>query len=183
MSAKVSKRLVVDASVARSAGSEDATNPVSQNCRNFLEAVRSISHRIVMTPDIKEEWNKHQSIFASRWRSSMVAKKKLVYYGEIVVDDRLWSKVEDSTEFNNQREAMIKDIRLIEAALVTDKIVISLDDKVRKLFAKVAVEVTDLKDIVWVNPAKAEENAIAWLENGAEPEEERKLGYQMEEIG
>lgn len=183
MSAKVSKRLVIDASVARSAGSEDATNLVSKNCRDFLKAVRNICHRIVMTPDIKEEWNKHQSIFASRWRSSMVAKGKMEYRSDIMLDDELWSKVEDFANFDNQREAMIKDIRLIEAALATDKIVISLDDKVRNLFSKAAEQVDELKDIVWVNPAKPEEKAIEWLEKGAEAEIERKLGFRPEENG
>ncbi|MCL1464925.1 hypothetical protein [Argonema galeatum] len=181
MSAKVSKRLVIYASVARAAGSEDAKDPKSQNCRDFLKAVRNICHRIVMTPDIKEEWNKHQSIFASRWRSSMVAKKKLEYLSEIVVDDELWSQVEDFTEFDNQRSAMIKDLLLIEAALATDKIVISLDDRVRKFFAKAAEQVNELKDIVWVNPARPEEQALLWLENGAEPEIERQLGFRPEE--
>lgn len=105
----------------------------------------------------------------------MVAKKKLEYLSDIVVDDELWSKVEDFTDFDNQREAMIKDIRLIDAALATDKIVISLDERVRKLFAKAAEQVNELKDIIWVNPAKPEEQAIIWLENGAEPEIERQL--------
>ena len=61
MADKVSKRLVIDASVARAAGGEDATFPISVYCRDFLQAVLDISHRVVMTPDIRDEWNKHQS--------------------------------------------------------------------------------------------------------------------------
>ena len=51
MADKVSKRLVIDASVARAAGGEDATYPISVSCRDFLKAVLDLSHRVVMTPD------------------------------------------------------------------------------------------------------------------------------------
>jgi hypothetical protein len=37
MADKVSKRLVIDASVARAAGGEDATYPISVYCRDFLK--------------------------------------------------------------------------------------------------------------------------------------------------
>ncbi len=48
---------------------------------------------------------------------------------------------------------MLKDLRLIEAAIATDKIVISLDDNTaRKFFIRAASQVDKLKNIVWVNP-------------------------------
>lgn len=49
MPEKISKRLVIDASVARSAGKKDATDPRSVRCRDFLKTVLEISHRVVMT--------------------------------------------------------------------------------------------------------------------------------------
>lgn len=183
MADKVSKRLVIDASVARSAGKENATYPTSKHCRDFLNTVLDISHRVVMTPDIRDEWQKHESNFAGEWRRRMLAKRKLDIHLDIVVDDELWSQIEGFTESDKEREAMIKDLRLIEAALATDKIVISLDEKVRNLFEKAADEVDELKEVVWVNPAKPEEKAIFWLKNGAAPEKERKLGFRSEEVG
>jgi hypothetical protein len=93
MADKVSKRLVIDASVARAAGGEDATYPISVYCRDFLEAVLDLSHRVVMTPDIRDEWNKHQSRYACIWRRQMVAKKKLCPC-DIVVDNVLWCQIE-----------------------------------------------------------------------------------------
>lgn len=184
MPAKISRRLVIDASVARAAGGEDATNPISQNCRDFLKALRDFGHIIVMTPDIKEEWNKHQSIFANRWRSSMVAKKQLEYRSDIPENRELWNAIARLAATDKQRAEMFKDLRLIEAALATDKTVVSLDDNTaRKFFANAADEVDELKEIVWVNPAKPEEQAIFWLENGAAPEKERKLGFRSEEVG
>ena len=48
----------------------------------------------------------------------------------------------------------------------------------RQCFAKVAVDVDPLKDIIWVNPAEIAEKPRDWLQNGAEPERERSLGFQ-----
>ena len=72
-----SRRLVIDASVARAAG-DTSMHPTSRSCRDFLLAILEICHRFVMTQSIKEEWDKHQSGFARKWRVSMVARKKLV---------------------------------------------------------------------------------------------------------
>jgi hypothetical protein len=128
MAAKgVSKRLVIDASVARSAGGEEATYPTSVYCRDFLKAVLDICHKVVMTPDIREEWNKHESDFARAWRRRMVAKRKFEFL-DIPVNDELWNKIDRIAGTDKQRTEMFKDLLLIEAAIATDRIVISLDD-------------------------------------------------------
>ncbi len=74
--------------------------------------------------------------------------------------------------------AMRKDYHLLEAALATDQNVISLDEIVRALFDTAAVSVVALKNIVWVNPDKATEEPIAWLEKNAKPERKRMLGFR-----
>jgi len=91
----------------------------------------------------------------------------------------LWCQVEAKAESDKERGVMVKDLRLVEAAIATDRTVISLDDKVRQCFAKVAVDVAPLKDIIWVNPAQIAEKPLDWLQNGAEPEIERSLGFQQ----
>ena len=77
MRARDSKRLVIDADVARASGSETATHPRAEHCRDFLNAVLPLSHRIVMTEKINNEWKNHQSGFARRWRVSMDARKRI----------------------------------------------------------------------------------------------------------
>jgi hypothetical protein len=177
MAAKVSKRLVIDASIAHSAGGEGATYPTSVHCRDFLKAVLEICHQVVMTPDIREEWNRHQSNFARTWLRTMVAKRKFEFL-DIPVNDELWDKIDQISDSNKHRAEMFKDLRLIEAAIATDRIVISLDDNTaRRFFGRVAVQVDELKEIVWVNPAKIEEEKpIEWLEKGAEAQSDRLLG-------
>ncbi len=176
MLAKGSRRLVIDAAVARASGGEDAVYPTSKNCRDFLTAARTICHHIVMTPDISEEWNRHQSNFARRWRVSMEARKK-VHHIEVTSQDKLYDKIECTTTSEKDCQAMFKDLHLIEAALSTDRIVISLDETARKLFSQTAQRVGELKSVMWVNPDKTEDRAIDWLEAGAKPDKNRQIGF------
>ena len=73
---------------------------------------------------------------------------------------------------------LLKDFHLIEAALQTDKTVISVDETVRLCFHTVAQRVHILKHIIWVNPCKDDELCIEWLHNGAESEQKRLLGHE-----
>lgn len=73
---------------------------------------------------------------------------------------------------------MLKDCHLLEASLAADNIIVSLDDKVRFHFTAAAESVGEIREIVWVNPDKEDEEVAAWLENGAEPEKHRQLGFQ-----
>lgn len=129
-----------------------------------------------MTPEIKEEWDKHQSSFAPKWRVTMVSRKKLVYCPDIQMNNKLWETIEMIAGSDKEREQLVKDLRLIEAVIATDKTVISLDGTVRKLFDEAATQVTELRNIVWVNPDKTEEKPIEWLENGAKSDSDRWLG-------
>lgn len=168
------KWLVIDADVARAAGGKEAKHPTSKNCRDFLDSVRVICHHVVMTKDINREWAKHQSKFSESWRSSMVARRKL-HSINVNTDDALREKIECSKAEEKEKEAMVKDIPLIEAAMEADKIVASLDETVRELFADTSNGITELKGIVWINPSKSEENPIEWLETGAKNEKKRQL--------
>mgnify|MGYP006966880220 FL=1 len=76
MARKFSQRIVIDTDLARSAG--ETENPRSVACREFLQAVLSICHRIVVSPDILVEWRKHKSRFTSGWLVTMVQKNKVV---------------------------------------------------------------------------------------------------------
>ena len=175
MRARDSKRLVIDADVARAAGSEIATHPRAEHCRDFLNAVLSLSHRIVMTEQINNEWKNHQSRFARRWRVSMDARKKIDRI-DPPENAELQAKVTTTTNNENEIEALQKDFHLLQAALVTDQTIISLDETVRQLFKQASQSVGEIRNIIWVNPDRtAEEQPIAWLQNGAPPEPHRQL--------
>jgi len=161
--AAASKRLVIDASVAAAAGL--TIKPASRRCREFLLAVLKISHRLAMTPPLATEWDAHQSLFAARWRADMRSRGKTVSL-TIVPNEGLRSQVPATA-------AIRKDLHLIEAALATDNIVISLDDS-----ACASFRVDAAKEVVWVNPVAEGGHALYWLNKGAGNVEEWKLGYQ-----
>lgn len=170
--------LVVDACVARSCGDQTATKFPAPECRDFLLSMQNHKHKVVMTKDIRAEWSKHQSRFATQWLSQMVGKKLLHAITISEIDQEIWKLIEEMAKTDNQREAMVKDILLLEAALATEQRIVSLDENTaRKYFTEAAQQIKQLRQLVWVNPGKPEEEAIAWLQDGAPAEEERMLGF------
>jgi len=78
---------------------------------------------------------------------------------------------------------MLKDLILIEAALASDKTVVSRDDTVRRLFRANLARLRALRPVVWVNPERPDEAAVDWLRSGAKPERRRQLGWVQEAGG
>jgi hypothetical protein len=128
-----------------------------------------------MPPDIAEEWKRHQSGFARRWLVSMFARRKVNRLNP-AINNALRAKIERIATSENDREAMLKDMHLVESAMVTDKIVVSLDEAVRELFDTASRRVGELRIVAWVNPDNTEEQPILWLESGAMAEEKHRLG-------
>ena len=176
MQSRDSKRLVVDASVAGAAGGEGATVSVSISCTEFLETFRDeCSHHVVMTPELSDEWDEHQSKFAATWLASMIARKRF-YYDPSPEDQALCNKIEQTAINDKESKEMWEDFHLLEAALKTDQTIISCDRSIRPLFARAAQSVSEIRDIIWVNPERTEEEKpFVWLQNGAPPEDHRKL--------
>ena len=98
----------------------------------------------------------------------MTAHKKVVDTCGTDVPD-LRTRIDRCGLREKQRAAIRKDIHLVEAALLTDRIVISGDDSVRHLFRTVSARVGVLKSVVWVNPAEEPERLQDWLKQGARP--------------
>jgi hypothetical protein len=76
-----SKLLVIDASVAHAAGWSD--HPDSSAGRHFLRAVLDVCHQMVLTPEVAEEWRRHQSKYTRTWRTEMYARKKVRSLGTV----------------------------------------------------------------------------------------------------
>ena len=176
--AKVRSRvLVIDASIARAAG-EVSMHPTSRDCREFLQTVLKVCHRMAMTEDIQAEWNKHQSRFARAWRTSMVARKKIEFV-EVAPHLSLERRIERAVVDTYLAAIVDKDRRLIEAAMVTEQRVISLDDHVRRHLQDHIAKLPEAHSICWVNPCIPDEQAVAWLEAGAPVERPRMLRKQV----
>ncbi|SRR5713226_2646419 len=180
VSKKASKRLVIDTSVAFY-GRGDTEDVTSRSCRRFLLTMRDeTKHQIVMSGALEQEWGKHQSRFARIWLIAMENKRR-VFHTEIPTQGKLRHQVERVADKKTECDAMLKDMLLIEAAFHTDRIVVSLDETVRHLFHQATEKMPALTKIAWVNPCIIEETPIEWLQNGAEIERERLLGYRRED--
>lgn len=174
MARQAGKRLVIDACVAQAAGGEDATFPLSKQCRDFLRAVYEICHRLVLTPEIRDEWKQHSSRFTRKWLRWMDGPRKIDRLGS-AIDQQLRDDLEKVAGNRSDADNMLKDVHLIEAALATDQTVVSWEKRSRKLFAAAAARLASLGSIVWVDPSIQSEDTIAWLKEGAKPENHRKL--------
>ena len=105
--------------------------------------------------------------------------RRAVIFLDIEASNKLRREIERAVAPRaKELKAMRKDYHLLEAAIVTDQNVISLDEIVRGLFDRAAVSVVALKNIVWVNPDRDAEEPIGWLNKNAKPERKRMLGFR-----
>jgi hypothetical protein len=175
-----SQSLVIDTSVARAAGPEDAAHPTAKHCRDFLLAVLDICHRATFSDAIAEEWRNHQSGFARQWRVSMFARKKIDRL-DIPEDDALREQLKQAAASEKQQAAMLKDAHLLEAAVARGMRVAALDETVRNYFRQAALSVRVIRQVCWVNPACPEEDPLEWLRDGAPANRHRMLGHAPRE--
>ena len=165
-------RLVIDASLATSCGERGERGKM---CQDFLICMlEETSFYVVITKEIGIEWDKHSHQIAREWRRSMNAHRR-VSCPKVIANEILRKKIQQSTSATKPLDEMEHDYHLIEAAKTTDKRVIALDDKARGYFTSASNLVGELREIVWVNPTKAEEDAIIWLRSGVPAETKRQL--------
>ena len=155
MKGKKSRLLVVDASIMRGAGQTE--HPVSKACRNFLEAILTICHRVVLTPEIREEWNRHQSKFARKWRVQMNARKKV---WRIDTPRRIDLRTTGASP--NKQASIEKDRCLLEAAMSTERVIVTNDNALTHALAETTKGSKILRNIKWINPTI---DGVSWLEN------------------
>lgn len=161
-----SHRLVIDACVARASGPPGSAHPTSSNCREFLEGVRRICHRMIFTDEIMHEWNKHQSGFARRWRVSMHARKKIEFI-HAQRDEHLRKRIVNETRDEAISKIILKDTHLLEAAITTDRRIVSLETNSFGHLRSIAGEIKEIAQLTLVNPDDSAQEPIAWLEDGA----------------
>jgi hypothetical protein len=180
MARKRSQCLVIDASIARAAGPQGAVHPTAKHCRDFLLAVLDVCHHAMFSTEIADEWKKHQSGFASQWRTSMFARKKIDRL-DVPEDQDLRQQIEQTAANEKQRQAMLKDVHLIEAALASGMRVAALDEIVRACFRSASASVSRLWSVCWINPDIPEEEPLEWLQAGAPIDTFRTLGHDLPE--
>jgi hypothetical protein len=177
-----SRRIVIDASIAKAAGSENASSPVAVFCSKFLTAVLKVCHRAVLTDALAVEWSNNQSSFSRVWRRQMMSRRK-IEEPSVAENATLRQGIRNAAADEAVAGILDKDCHLIEAALATDLCIASLDDRARLHFNRVAGKVRQLRRVHWVNPASSSRLAgsvvqvIPWLEAGAPNDKSQCLGH------
>lgn len=153
-------RLVIDTSIFQAASERPAPDPMGKICADLLEKIRSICHQAVFSPESSSEWKGHRSRFALTWRRTMTARKKLHLVDESCRNDELREALEKLWEVErgapDSWEEVEKDLHLVEAALVTDKIVLSRDRRIRECLKWACKRrgARILREVHWIDPVK-----------------------------
>jgi hypothetical protein len=164
---KQKRRLVIDADIARSAGGPIAISKHGKTCRDLLSEVKINSYRIVFNETLSAEWKDHAGRFALSWLTQMTKRGKRVQIKDSCPDDVLCTGLCEAADHKKQQSAISKDFHLVHAAKSTDWAIISCDDQIRSILADNVYAKSTLSHLDWVNPARSEDQAVAWLQSGA----------------
>ena len=104
----------------------------------------------------------------------MMARRKVEQIDDVELP-QLRKRVIDALPNRSSREAAEKDLLLIEAALATDSIVSSLDERVHQIFQQAGEHVGELRLLLWCNPTVDPPATIEWLATGAK----KKRSYML----
>ena len=137
---------IIDADIARSAGTTE--HPISSGSRKLLENVALNGHVAAMCPNLRQEWRNHQSIFATKWLASMIAKKKVNF---IKPTQDIRNFIEKNIVDCKNKEIALKDAHLLDAALKSDKIIASNDNTARAVFCELSKKNGSISTISWFN--------------------------------
>jgi hypothetical protein len=137
-------------------------------------AIQMSSLRVVISSDIRREWRANASRYAWQWLVDMVSRGRHVVVDpnpEVIIRRALTNLSAD-----NQR-AVRKDLLLIEAALDTDKRVLSRDNAMRRILHSMAIDIVILQDVHWVGPEYP--GCVEWLNQGAPTDPEIQLSRRL----
>lgn len=149
MSPVRSRNIVVDTTVVCSAGR--TAHPVSRACREALEAIKQICHHVVLTPEIREEWREHQGRYFSDWIVSMYSRKKVARL-DSVKSRELRRAIDRSSMSPTDQEIVEKDALIINAALASDRIIVTQDGELTRAMARYPRLESISVRITWINP-------------------------------
>ena len=176
MSKVVSRSIVIDADIARSAGASPDGSGVAKACRDFLQAVLDICHHAVWTPEIAGEWKRHASRFSRKWHVQMAGRRKLDELEALPVAG-LESRVIAANNPGLLPDKIIKDMHLVYAAIATGSPIASCDAAIRRRLVKSLPRATELQPVIWVDPTDQAAAALDWLKQGAPSDKQRRLDH------
>ncbi|WP_318505495.1 hypothetical protein [Photobacterium leiognathi] len=138
---------IIDADIARGAGTTE--HPISKNCRDFLDFVRTNGHQFSADPKIREEWRKHQSLYSRQWFSSMIARKKIKFVANTIDVD---SNIHSAPVTAKTKQIALKDSHLVQTSLEHGAVIASGDENAKNAFCDISNSYVSIKGLLWLNP-------------------------------
>lgn len=169
-----SATLVVDADIGRSASERVSSDPTGRMCVDFLDAIVAHGHRAAFSPALATEWEKHAGRYAQAWEIKMT-RQGLRLFLDDVPTETVDAAIRTAAENKGVEDLLLKDSHLVALAVLTGQRIASREAKSRRHFSVCLTSVPEVMDLVWVNPARAEEAPCEWLAAGAPDEHHRKL--------
>jgi predicted nucleic acid-binding protein len=166
--------IVVDADIMRAAGVSEKPN--AANARMILESIQQCGHYIVMAKPINDEYKRHQSKFAGRWKNQMISqmRAKFVHYKENPTLRALL--IQALPDDNDAAEAaVIKDAHLLEVALEHGQRIVSKDKKAKNNFQHACAIKGDHRSLLWADATEKPTEVIEWIKNGCTEQNEWRL--------
>ena len=169
--------IVVDVSVARSAGASGKPEP--EACRRALVAIRDSGHRVAMSPAVFGEWMKlakmksgisrsYASIIAIQWLKDMQSSGRVDHIA-LETDSELRQRalhgLQSHSRTSSSARPVAKDFHLVETAMQSDKRVLSLDQRMFDHLGNLQEITNEVCAVMWVNPIN--DPAEEWLIAGA----------------
>ncbi len=150
--------IVIDADIAGSAGAKGEDSP-AERARTAYRCLRDWErspHVMVLVPDLLAEWQlvRKTNPQAKRILASQVARRRVLEAERPAMAD-VKAALEEAPLQKGMREAIDKDLHLLEAARVGALLVFSFDGKVRRHLRRAATQLRPLfPDLRWNNPEK-----------------------------
>jgi len=167
---------VVDTNIVTSA-SDCSEADEAIKCRDLLECIfLNNSHKIGISTELKNEYEKHWSSYSRKWYTSMMRHARVERHNEILnrelrdIIRRFLSQIFQREHIPDIWTNVEKDIHLLELAIVCDKIIISNEnytrDRLKRLSRKSHKDLNNLKLIFWLRPSECQcetFNLIQWI--------------------
>jgi predicted nucleic acid-binding protein len=164
---KMRKRLVIDANLLYSASRRD--DPQAAASFAILNQVYLLCHRAVVNDALLAEWDTHSKATGQRWRVEMEKRGKVIRVQP--APHPLRAEMEAVFPDKKDREAVRKDLHLVELAAAADGVILSRDRKAPELIRTRATRGRRLAGLVWHDPLSDLDRTVRWLKAGAKRED------------
>ncbi|MGG0610957.1 hypothetical protein [Bacillus altitudinis] len=153
--------LIIDASVVTSASPK---NGISKRSADFLDKFLETKNKLGLTEELKAEWLNHKSSYTAKVLTKTKQEQRIIKIKGYEDTQDIRQKVHNIKD-KQRIYAILKDVHLLEAAILTDKLIVSLDNKARNNFSHFYNCINNLPNVCWINPCENSESALDWLDS------------------